>query len=134
MAETTNYGLYLEDDSTTKFQEWREKMNGSSDSNMVKIDAVLFEKADNSKQIFGTLLATSWNGSQVPYKQDIIVTGLSDEQNGIITMAPEATQEQLEIATSAKLLAIEQSNERLTVAAYGDLPTVDIPVVIILLG
>ena len=29
MSETTNYGLYLEDDASAKFQTWRQKMNGS---------------------------------------------------------------------------------------------------------
>ena len=40
---TTNYNLYLEDDSTTRFLDWRQKMNGSGDSNMVKIDTALAE-------------------------------------------------------------------------------------------
>ena len=46
MSETTNYGLYLEDDASAKFQTWRQKMNGSGQSNMVKIDTALGEKAD----------------------------------------------------------------------------------------
>ena len=46
MSETTNYGLYLEDDASAKFQTWRQKMNGSGQSNMVKIDTALGEKAE----------------------------------------------------------------------------------------
>ena len=34
MSETTNYGLYLEDDASAKFQTWRQKMNGSGQSNI----------------------------------------------------------------------------------------------------
>ena len=45
---TTNYNLYLEDDSTTRFLDWRKKMNGTDNSNMVKIDAALGEKANSS--------------------------------------------------------------------------------------
>jgi hypothetical protein len=41
MSETEKYGLYLEDDDATRFLDWRKKMNGSDDSNMVKIDAAL---------------------------------------------------------------------------------------------
>lgn len=43
---TQNCGLYLENDSTVKFKDWRERMNGTGDSNMVKIDAALGEKQD----------------------------------------------------------------------------------------
>lgn len=48
MSETKNYGLYLESDGNTRFQDWRERMNGETDSNMVKIDAALGEKADKT--------------------------------------------------------------------------------------
>lgn len=46
MAETANYGLYVEDDSSAKFMDWRKKMNGSENSNMTKIDEVLANKAN----------------------------------------------------------------------------------------
>lgn len=41
MPETINYGLYIEDDNSVFFKDWRKKMNGTDDSNMVKIDAIL---------------------------------------------------------------------------------------------
>lgn len=41
MSTTEHYGLYLEDSSTTQFKEWREKINGTADSNMIKIDNAL---------------------------------------------------------------------------------------------
>ena len=34
MNQTSNYGLYVTDDSTTKFKEWREKMASEANSNM----------------------------------------------------------------------------------------------------
>lgn len=47
MAETINYGLYVEDDSSTLFKDWRAKMNSSADdSNIVKIDRILKEIAE----------------------------------------------------------------------------------------
>lgn len=46
MAETMNYHLYVEDDDQTLFKSWRQKMNGTQDSNMTKIDTALFAKAD----------------------------------------------------------------------------------------
>ena len=60
---TTNYNLYLEDDSTTRFLDWRKKMNGTDNSNMVKIDAALGEKANSSVAVNTTLLASACRGS-----------------------------------------------------------------------
>lgn len=41
MSETSNYKLYITDDNTERFLDWRNKMNGVSDSNMTKIDTIL---------------------------------------------------------------------------------------------
>lgn len=46
MAETANYGLYVSSDSQTKFPDWRKKVAGETNSNMVKIDSVLKEHED----------------------------------------------------------------------------------------
>lgn len=46
MSETKNYKLHLTDDSSERFLDWRNEMNGVEDSNMVKIDTALGEKAD----------------------------------------------------------------------------------------
>ena len=67
MSETTNYGLYLEDDASAKFQTWRQKMNGSGQSNMVKIDTALGKKADKSTSATATLLASAWVGVDAPW-------------------------------------------------------------------
>lgn len=45
---TKNYGFYTEDNSATKFKEWRKKINGSDGSNIVMIDNILGEKGDKS--------------------------------------------------------------------------------------
>lgn len=134
MSNTTNYGLYLEDDNTTRFQVWREKMNGPQDSNMVKIDTALGEKADSSVSVLCTLLASAWSGVDAPYTQEISVDGLGANQNGTISIAHSATIEQREMARNAMLSIIGQSDGTLTVAADGEMPDLDIPVVIILLG
>ena len=70
MSETTNYGLYLEDDASAKFQTWRQKMNGSGQSNMVKIDTALGEKADKSTSATATLLVSAWVGVDAPFTQE----------------------------------------------------------------
>lgn len=135
MSDTTaNYGLYITDDSSERFLEWRTKMNGTENSNMVKIDAALGEKANSSVLVSATLLAGAWTGIDSPFTQDITVTGLTATQNGTISVAHNATFEQREMAREAMLSVVGQEDGKLTIAADGEMPDIDIPVYIILLG
>lgn len=134
MSETTNYGLYITSDSSEKFLEWRTKMNGTENSNMVKIDTVLGEKANSSISVSATLLANAWTGVDSPFTQNISVEGLGATQNGTISVAHSATAEQREMAREAMLSVIGQAAGQLTIAADGEMPDIDIPVYIILLG
>ena len=134
MSETTNYHLYLTDDDTTKFLEWREAMNGTSDSNMIKIDNALSEKADNSKAISKTHLSSGWVSSGSTFRQDIEIEGLTADQNGIIGVAQNISDEQLEATREAGMYVSQQAAGVLTISLDGEVPSCDIPVLIILLG
>lgn len=134
MSETENYGLYLTDDSTEKFLPWREKMNGTGNSNMRKIDQALGAKADRSVAVSAVLLASAWEGVDSPFTQELAVEGLAAEQNGTISVAQGATAEQREIARDAMLAVLGQADGKLIIAADGELPEQDIPVSIILFG
>ena len=127
---TTNYGLILEDDSSTKFKVWREAINGASNSNFIKVDEILAEKGGKSVSIECTLIASSWVGVDAPFTQELAVTA----QNGNISVAHSATFEQREMARDAKLCVTGQSDGKLIISADGEMPDIDIPVVITLLG
>lgn len=133
MSTTTNYNLILTDDDQTKFKEWRESINGNSNSNMEKIDTALGEKANLSVAISAVLSMSAWS-ENAPYSQIISVDGLTEEQNGIITIGQNITTEQIEDVVAADIRISSQVDGFLTVTAYGDKPTRDIPVTIILLG
>lgn len=134
MSETTNYGLYVTDDSAERFLDWRTKMNGTENSNMVKIDAALGAKADSSVPVTTTLLANAWAGVDSPFTQEIAVDGLTATQNGVISVSHDATAEQREMAREAMLSVVGQEDGKLIIAADGEMPDIDIPVYIILLG
>lgn len=134
MSETTNYGLHLTDNSSERFQDWREKMNGTNGSNMIKIDVALGEKANKSVAITTTLMASAWAGIEAPFTQELTITGLAAEQNGEISIAHNATPLQRDIARSALLAVTGQSEGKLMIVADGELPEQDIPVSIILFG
>lgn len=132
--ETTNYKLHLTDDSSERFQDWRNAMNGPTDSNMIKIDTAIGEKADKSVSIITTLSATAWSGINPPFTQVLHVEGLKAAHNGYISVAHEATAEQREIAREAMLSVTGQDDGALTIVADGEMPEFDIPVLIIILG
>lgn len=134
MSETSNYKLYITDDNTERFLDWRNKMNGVSDSNMTKIDTILGQKADSSRSITAVLLANAWEGIDSPFMQQIAVEGLTAQQNGTISVAHSATAGQREAAREAMLSVAGQEDGKLTIVADGEMPEIDIPVHIILLG
>lgn len=134
MAETANYKLIITDDGTTRFLDWRNAINGASNSNMEKIDQALGEKANNSVAISGVLYASAWIGATPPFTQGIPIDGLTPDQNGIISIPYDATTTQRECAREAILSVVEQTDGLLTIAADGEVPKIDIPVYIILLG
>lgn len=134
MSETKNYKLHLTDDSTERFQDWRNAMNGPDNSNMIKIDNAIGEKANRSVPVYTVLVATAWAGINPPFTQTLAVEGLTAEQNGSISVAHNATAEQREIAREAMLSVIGQEDGKLLIAADGEMPERDIPVYIILLG
>ena len=135
LSQTEKYGLYVtESTDDPKFLELRQQLCGNEDSNMTKIETALNTKADSSKPITGTLLASAWAGVDSPFTQELTVEGLSAAQNGTISVAHDATIIQREAARNALLSIIGQADGVLTIVADGEMPEVDIPVVVILLG
>lgn len=132
MSETANYSLHLTDTETELFQDWRNAMNGPLDSNMIKIDNVLGKKANRSIVVAAVLLASAWIGNKAPFSQELNVEGMTETQNGIISVAQSASAGQRNAARNATLCLIGQSAGKLVVAADGDKPDVNIPVSIVL--
>ena len=91
------------------------------------------QKAAKSKALTGTLLASGWSNT-APYSQVITISGVTANTNGVIGVADTATRSQYEVAAGANLRKIAQSTNSVTIMAYGEKPTVDIPIEIIVLG
>lgn len=51
MSRTSHYNLYVDDDSSTSFYDWRMNMAGETVSNMTKIDNALYGKIDINQGI-----------------------------------------------------------------------------------
>ncbi len=82
-----------------------------------------------SKAVTGTLTKNGWVNGQ----QTLLVAGLKENQNGVIGIAQEVTNSQMEAAKRAEMYVCGQVDGALTVACFGDIPQIDIPVVTILL-
>lgn len=83
-----------------------------------------------SRAVTGTLTKNGW----VSGRQSLPVAGLQENQNGVIGIAQEVTDSQMEAAKGAELYVCNQVDGALTVACFGDVPQFDIPVVTILLA
>lgn len=122
MAETTNYGLFVTDDSTLPFLTWRQKLDSESNSNMTKIDMAL-------KGIAGTVTATTmtasgWSNGTYSFES------LYPSTTYNIFIEPDGnsiTATQLESWNNAKILGSSAGNIYI---AKDTVPSIDIPIIL----
>lgn len=79
-------------------------------------------------------LATNWSGTAAPYTQTITVSGVTASSIVALDVASEVTAEQLDAYINAKIVDGGQATDSLTLKAFGDKPTVDIPIKVSVLG
>ena len=78
--------------------------------------------------------SSAWAGLDSPFVQTLYVDGLGQSQNGTINVAQNATFEQRKMAREAMLSVTGQADGELIISADGEMPDIDIPVQIILIG
>lgn len=81
-----------------------------------------------SRAVAGTLTKEGWSDG----RQILQVAGMSASQNGYIGTSQEATDVQAAVVKKADLRICGQTDGFLTISASGDVPQIDIPVVVIL--
>lgn len=82
----------------------------------------------DSESLYATLPSANW----VDNKQTIVVSGLTNNTNGVVGIAANANAEQTEAANMANMKIESQSNDELTITVLGKVPTCDIPIAVIL--
>ncbi len=85
-------------------------------------------KSDESVFVNTLLTAAGWVNGQ----QTLNIANLGADQNGVIGIAQDASDNQLTAATNARLHICSQASGSITVAADGTIPSCDIPVTVIL--
>ena len=105
---------------------------GDGKSNVNDLPFVI-DSADNriaSVAITATLLASAWSSGQ----QTITVSDLGATQNGIASLPQNCSDSEYEAVCAAGLMVTSQSAGSLTFSANGEVPQIDIPILIILLA
>ena len=88
-------------------------------------------KSVKSTDVTTTLLASDWNSNRYVWNNSNIVSATQ-----IIELAPaeNITKEQLEALQYANIIGTAQAAGRITLTAYGEIPTMDIPVHFVIRG
>lgn len=134
MEKTKNLGLSVVKSNSTRVLTWISAMSDAISSNMTILDEAVSEKAISSQVVSVRLLASAWSGVDSPFTQGVLVEGLMENQNGSISVAQEATMEERNYARDAMLSVTGQVDGMLQISADGEMPEVDIPVSVVLLG
>ena len=91
-------------------------------------------KASKSVSSNYTILASGWSGSSAPYSFTLSVAQVTTSNNVELTVPPSITVDQVEAYQSAAIVAGTQANGSITLKAYGEKPTIDLPITIIIRG
>ena len=86
--------------------------------------------SSGSTAVSPTLLSGGWSSGE----QTLQISGVTAESNGVIGLSQSVSDAEMEAAKNAELYVCGQGTGTITIAAYGETPTRDIPVVVILLG
>lgn len=111
------------EDSTHKFVTVEEKDAWNNKSNKSVAHKVV-------------LSATNWIGEAAPYTYDIAISEMNDTKNWEVTnnVDPLMTVEELNAFCEARIIAGTQSTGHINLVAYGEKPTIDINILVIVRG
>ena len=91
-------------------------------------------KAGKSTTVTATLLSARWTGDAAPYLYVLAVEGITAKSNQEVLPGLDITTEQLEALQGANIQDGGQAAGSITLKAFGDVPTIDIPIRVIVRG
>lgn len=124
---------------TLAFNEWfatiKDILDDETASQLVTACEDLEEnKADKSSIVDYTILSSGWSGTSVPYTYTATITGVTPTSMQEIIPSTSITQAQLEALQGANIVDGGQADNTIYLKAWGDKPTVNIPVRVVLRG
>lgn len=106
------------------------KVNTNVSANTSAISTLTTNKANKATSVTATILAANWSDTSYI----LSVTGVTETSNQEILPAIDITAEQLEALQAANIQDGGQAAGSITLKAFGDVPTIDIPVRVIVRG
>ena len=95
----------------------------------------LTTKAEKSKVLSYTLSSIGWEGSEAPFTFVLNnVSGVTDSNNVELVVPSDISLEQVESFQSASIVTGTQAANSITLKAYGEKPTIDLPITVIVRG
>ena len=80
------------------------------------------------------LTVSGWEGETSPYLQVVFVEGMTDDTDGFVFVSEGASDEQYNAAVYASLRKVAQGTDYISIKAYGERPSVDIPLTVRMVG
>ena len=93
-----------------------------------KTNALLGTKVNKSSKVSATMNASSWSGSSAPYTITLSINGVTTSNNVEILIPGSATNAQVEAWMAAGIVNGTQATNSVTLKAYGDKPSINIPI------
>lgn len=87
--------------------------------------------AQKYKQVTKTLSSSAWQGTSAPYIAQLEVSGLTQNSDVQIVSNYDWTIEQMQSWSNAKIMSGKTESNKLLLKAYGEKPTVDLPIVLL---
>ena len=82
--------------------------------------------------VLTTLSPDNWVGTTAPYTTSIVVEGVRDTTEALVTTPFDITVEQYHALSHAEIITGCTTTGRVILKAYGEKPTIDLPVDILL--
>lgn len=107
------------------------KINGHALNQDIVLTAVDVNAPAKSTLVSVTLPASGWTGTDAPYSQTVSVAGATATNANEIIPGLSLSDDQLDALQGANIQDGGQATDQITLLAYGDKPTIDLPIRII---
>ncbi len=80
-----------------------------------------------------TVASGSWNGSSAPYTNSVSVSGVTASNHILVSVGSSVTAAQYSAFADAQIVCTSQGDGSIVLSAFGDKPTIDLPVNVVIL-
>ena len=81
-----------------------------------------------------TILSTAWTGSEAPFTATVACSGVTASNHIIVGAGGALTAEQQAAMAAAMIVCTAQGADNITLSAFGTVPTIDLPVNVMIVG